>query len=367
MIMMIWNVWRQVSWPVVMVGLSVPWTVDCGVFNGIKDAASASDPRCGEMETGDFSHFSIKGQPVVEADVKAFMDASYTFNKIVVDTEASLIASCASIGKDIGVDPVALDLKPDGGNSGAKVCGAVAAKVGDILKASPGTTLALNVGTPTCRLDIGAVTDCLGVPLDPAALALSCQGGDVGGQCDGDCQGTCSGAAGAGATQSSAGGSAGGHCAGACTGGCSVAYKAPTCSGDFKLPPGAFGEKKLIACGLKGIAATKCDVPVDVTVNGSGSADVQKLVASLQANLPAIAAIQAGTAPKMVAAVAGVTKAGIDLKSTITQVGIHGGGCVAAGIAKVATASTAIKSNIDASASVSVSLSGGGALATASK
>jgi hypothetical protein len=137
----------------------------------------------------------------------------------------------------------------------------------------------------------------------------------------------------------------------------------PAAETSIKPPPGAFTEKKLIACGLKGIAATKCDVPVNVNVSGSGGADIQKLVTSLQANLPAIAAIQVGTAPKLAAAVAGVTKAGVDLKSTITQVGIHGGACVATGIAKVATASTAIKSNIDASASVSVSLSGGGALA----
>ena len=55
--MMIRNVWRQASWPMVVVGLSVPWTVDCGVFNGLKDAASAADPHCGEMETGDFRTF----------------------------------------------------------------------------------------------------------------------------------------------------------------------------------------------------------------------------------------------------------------------------------------------------------------------
>ena len=228
-------------------------------------------------------------------------------------------------------------------------------------------TLSVDVGTPTCRLDVAAVTGCLGVPLDPVALKLSCQGGDVGGQCDGDCQGTCSAGAGAAAMQGNADGSASGHCAGTCTGGCSVAYKAPTCSGDFKPPMGAFTEKKLIACGLKGIAATKCDVPVAVNVNGSGGADLQKLVASLQANLPAIAAIQVGTAPKMAAAVAGVTKAGFDLKSSITKVGIHGGACVATGVAKVAVASTGIKSNIDASASVSVSLSGGAAVAKADK
>src|ERR1700722_19375761 len=191
--MMIRNVWRQVSWPMVVLGLSVPWTVNCGMVAGLQSAAGAADPRCGEMETGDFSHISIKGQPAVEADLKAFLDGSYTFNKIVVDTEANLIASCASIGKDIGVDPVTLALKPDGGNSGAKVCGAVAAKVSDILKASPGGTLSVDVGTPACRLDIGAVTDCLGIPIDPATLTLSCQGGTVGGQCDGDCQGTCSG------------------------------------------------------------------------------------------------------------------------------------------------------------------------------
>ena len=365
--MMIRNVWRQVSWPMVVVGLSVPWTVDCGVFNGLKDAASSADPRCGEMETGDFSHFSIKGQPVVEEDVKTFMDASYTFNKIVVDTEANLIASCAAIGKDIGVDQATLDLKPDGGSNGAKVCGAVGAKIGDILRASPGVTLSVDVGTPTCRLDITAVTGCLGVPLDPAVLKLSCQGGDVGGQCDGDCQGTCSAGAGVAAMQSSADGSAGGHCAGTCTGACSVAYRAPTCSGDFKPPIGAFTEKKLIACGLKGVAATKCDVPVAVNVNGSGGADLQKLVASLQFNLPAIAAIQVGTAPKMAAAVAGVSKAGFDLKSSITKVGIHGGACIATGVTKVATASTGIKANIDASASVTGSLSGGAALAKADK
>jgi hypothetical protein len=46
------------------------------------------------MESGDLSQLTIKGAPLVEGDVKGFLDASYTFKKIVVDMETNLIASC---------------------------------------------------------------------------------------------------------------------------------------------------------------------------------------------------------------------------------------------------------------------------------
>jgi len=337
------------SRPVVLLAFA-PIVMSCGIVSNV--VSTVKGGGCAEMASGDFSQFRIDGAPALEADVKAFLDASYTVNKVAADMETTLVASCSLIGKDIGVDQAILDLKPA---SGEKVCGAVAAKIGDILKAKAGVTLSLDVGTPNCEVDVGTVTTCLGVSLDPGTLKASCQGGDISGQCDGDCQGTCSASANAGPTHAGSGAS----CSDTCTGGCSVAYMAPKCSGDFKPPTGT-SPKKLLACGLKGIAATKCVVPVKINVNGRADADLQNLVSSLQANLPAIIAMQTATAPKLVAAAAGVGKAGYDLKSTLgPKAGLHGGACLVSGIAKVTSATLDINSDVNASASLRVSVSGG--------
>jgi hypothetical protein len=419
------NRWKFLSAPLLILGLASPALVDCGakVPGGLPGVPSL--PSCPEMDSGDFSQAKFEGGPVVEARIKGFLDSAYTFNKLVVDMETDLITTCGSLGKDIGVDAASLDAKPDGGKGAEKVCGAVAAKITSMLKASGGATLGMNVGTPSCRLDIEAMTKCLGVAVKPGELKADCSGGDISGQCDGACNGTCEADASAGCAgtckgkcdgtcdatfsgtcggvckgkcdgkamksgackgkcdggcDAKASGTCGGTCSGTCdvactakagakcsgncTGGCSVAYKAPKCTGDFK-PPSA-DPKLLLSCGLKALAATKCDVPVQVTVNGQANSDIQKLVTALQAALPKIVAIQKGTATKLTAAGVGVVKGGVDIKDVATSGGLHAGACIANGVGVSTTAAAAINTDVSASASVSVSVGGASASASAS-
>jgi hypothetical protein len=411
------NRWKLVAMPFVVLGLGSPALVNCGAVPGMPAGMG-----CAEMDSGDFSQLKFSS-PAVDVKVKSFLEASVTFKKMAVDMETDLITSCGLIGKDIGVDAATLDAKADGGGDGAKkVCGAVAAKITDLLKANAGVSIALDVGDPSCKIDVEAMMTCLGGAIKPGELKAACSGGEISGKCDAQCSGTCSAEVGAacsgtchggcsgkcdatfsgtcggnckgkcdgkatgsgakakcagkceGSCDANASGSCGGtcdgkcdaqcdvkagaKCTGTCSGGCSAEMKAPKCSGDFK-PPSA-DPKKLLGCGLKGIATAKCDLPVKINVSGSASADITKLVASLQANLPKIIALQVGTAKKVGASVTGLVSAGAELKDVGASLGLHGVACVGTAIGGNVAAAAGIKANADVSVNLSVSVKGGG-------
>jgi hypothetical protein len=421
------NRWKLFTMPVAVLGLASPLLMNCGALPAgnvpgpLGEVASAAG-GCDEMKSGNFAELKFQGGAKVEGKIKGFLDAAYTLDKVVVDMEASLIASCGKLGKDLGMKDEELKVEAGGGKGAEKVCSAVSAKLSATMKANAEAKLSVQIDPPKCYADIDAMTKCLGEcgsPVTPGKLEASCKGGEISGKCDAECKGKCSVEAGAecsgtckascsgkceagfkgtcggkcdgkcdgkdskgaacagtcdgkcdakaegtctGACEGKCSGScelkAAAKCSGSCSGGCSAEIKAPKCSGDFEPP--SVDPSCQMQCTAKGAASATCDPPnVRVVATGKASADVQKLIGALQTTLPAIVKIQLGTAKKLAASVQGVAKAGVEVKDVALKAGGKAIACVAAGIEASAHATASVDVNIKASASVSGSASGG--------
>lgn len=412
------NRWKLVMMPAVVLGLASPMLVNCGSLPGVP---GLPDVNCKGLETGDFADLKVSGGAQVEGKVKGFLSAAFDLNKIVVDMETNLIASCGALGKELGMDEKDLKAEPDGGEGGKKVCAAVAAKIDATLKASAGVKLSLEIGEPKCYANVKAMTACFGScgsPISGGELEASCQGGEISGKCEGECKGGCTVEAGAacsgtcsascsgkcdagfkgtcggkcdgkcdgknskaackgtcegkcdaeaegsctgtcdGSCSASCTAKAGAKCEGSCSGGCSVEVKEPECSGNF-VPPKVDPSCQL-QCAARGIASARCEPPtVKVKVEGKASADVEKLVAALQVAFPKIAGIQIRAAKDLVATGAAVVKAGVEVKDVAVSAGMSAGVCITKAVAMSASASASIDVNVSASASVGGSASGG--------
>jgi hypothetical protein len=410
--------------PVAIATVVAPFLMNCGSLPGglpgpagdLVDAAGG----CPEMESGDFAKLSVAGGAQVEGKVKSFLEASFTLDKLIADMEVSLIASCGELGKELGMSDAELKAAPKGGEGAKKVCGAVAAKIDGILKANAGAKLSLEIGEPSCYVNIDAMTDCLGKcgsPVDPGKVEASCEGGEISGQCSAECKGSCTVEAGAecsgacsakcegkceasfkgtcggkcdgkcdgkntkgkcegtceGKCDAGASGSCGGtcegscsasckmegkaDCKGSCSGGCSAKVEEPQCSGEFKPP--SVDPSCQLSCTAKGIASAKCDPPtVKVKVSGKANAEIDKLVVALSVALPKIAAIQLGAAKQIGASAAGVVKAGADVKDVAASAGAKALVCIGVAAEAAVSASASIDVNVEASASVSASAEG---------
>ena len=419
------NRWKLVATPVVMVGLASPMLVNCGSLPALPgplgDVAAAAG-GCPEMESGSFADLKFQGGAEVEGKVKGFLEAAFSLDKVITEMEASLIASCGQLGKDLGMGEDELKAEAGGGKGAEKVCTAVSAKVSAMLKANAEAQLSVEVDPPKCYVPIDFMTKCLGdcgSPVTGGKLEASCKGGEIAGKCDAECKGSCAVEAGGscsgackascegkcdagfsgtcggkcdgkcdgkntkgacagkceGKCDASASGSctgtcdgkcsgscelkAGAKCEGTCSGGCSAEIKEPKCTGDFE-PPNVSIDCQL-QCTAKGAAEFTCDAPnVRIVAKGKANADAQKLVAALQTTLPAILKIQLGTGKKLAASVAGVAKGAAEMKDVALKAGGKAIACIAVAAEASVSASASIDVNVKASASVGGSVGAGG-------
>ncbi|WP_437683860.1 hypothetical protein [Sorangium sp. So ce131] len=423
------NRWKLVAMPVALLGLASPLLVNCG-GKGIPGADNLPGPAgdlasaaggCEELKNGGIANLKFEGGADVDAKIKGFLEAAASLDKLTADMEASLIASCGKLGKDLGMSEADLKAEPSGGKGAEKVCNAVSAKVNAAVKANAEAKLAVAIDPPKCYADINAMSECLGScgpAFEPGKLQASCTGGEISGKCDAECKGKCTVDAGAacsgackatcegkcdanfkgtcggkcdgkcdgkastggacagtceGKCDAKAEGTCGGTCDGSCTGtcelkaaakcsgscsgGCSAEIKEPKCSGEIQPPQVDLTCRT--QCAVKTASSATCDPPnVRIVANGKVNADAQKLVDALQTSLPAIAKVQLGTGKKLAAAVSGVGKAGAEVKDAALKAGGKAVACVAAAVDASASATASIDVNIKASASVSGSASG---------
>lgn len=252
------NRWKLIMMPVLMLGLASPMLINCGAIGDLSKAAGLPDVNCEGMDTGDFANLKISGGAQVEGKVKGFLSAAYSLDKVLVDMEVGLIASCAQLGKDLDMPEAELKAEPDGGKGGEKVCGAVAAKIQGILKANAEAKLALEIGAPKCYANVDVMTKCFGEcgsPISGGKIEASCQGGEISGKCEGACKGDCTIEAGAECS---------GSCGATCEGKCDAGFKG-TCGGacDGKC------DGKALPKSAKGKCEGTCEGKCDATAKGS--------------------------------------------------------------------------------------------------
>ena len=382
--------WKNASAPILFAGLALPVLMNCNGMPGIPGA------DCPAMKDGNFAALKFSGGAEVEGKLKGFLEAVYSLDKLALEMETSLIASCKELGTSIGMDEAKLTAEPKGGEGAKTVCGAVAGDIKAKLDAAGEVSLTLELGEPKCEADIDALVDCFGscgAAIEPGEFEASCEGGEVSGTCEAECSGTCTVEAGAGCEGACGGtckgecdgecsvknedGSCNGkcdgtckgectasckmegkaECSGSCSGGCSAEIKAPKCSGDFK-PPSVSAECQT-NCTAKTAASVKCTPPsLDIKVEGEASADIEALVAGLQVSLPKIVEIQIGMATRLVATGEALVQAGIDLPGVAAKAGLQAVGCIAIAAEMAIGASASVNVNVEASASVSGSAGG---------
>lgn len=123
-----------------------------------------------------------------------------------------------------------------------------------------------------------------------------------------------------------------GKCAGICAGTCAGTAGPPVCTGDY-LPTGA--EANCTAsCESTAALVVRCDAPqIRITAKGGKqTAEVQKLLAGLQAGLPRIYRITEGTSRKLPRAIEGISAAAIEWSNAYATAGVKGLSCVRAGL-----------------------------------
>jgi hypothetical protein len=222
------NRWKLFTTPVLVVGLASPLLVNCGAIPGglpgpLGDVADMAG-GCDEMKTGSFADLKFKGGAEVEGKIKGFLEAAYTLDKVMIDMEAGLMASCGELGKNLGMAEGELKAEAGGGKGAEKVCAAVAAKIKGALKANAEAKLSVQIDPPKCYADIDFMTKCLGdcgSPVKGGKLEASCKGGEISGKCDAECKGKCAVEAGAECS---------GTCKASCSGKCDAGFKG-TCGG----------------------------------------------------------------------------------------------------------------------------------------
>jgi len=332
---------------------------------------------------------SISGSAEIKGQLTGFLEAVYSLDKVAVEMETSLVASCKELGTALEMPEDQLTAELGGGEGAKTVCGNVAAKITEMLNASASVSLSIELGEPTCSVSIDAMTECLagcGAAIDPGKLEASCEGGEIAGTCSGKCEGSCTVEAGAECNGECGGvcegkcdgneskGSCEGtcegkcsasckmkgeaSCSGSCSGGCDVKMEAPKCTGEFK-PPNVDASCHM-NCTAKTAASATCDPPsVKIKIEGEASSDIEKLVAALQVSLPKIVNIQLGMAKKLAGTIEGLVQAGKDLPSIAASAGLEAIGCIAGGAAMAISASASISVNVEASASVGGAASAG--------
>jgi hypothetical protein len=259
--------WRRVSWPIVFVGLSAPFALNCGAAPGGGPALPGATPslpgvpselsggKCPDMtkveaiEGFDFEH-EFKLNAEVAAKVKAGASAGAEVQALNAKIDADLTAACGNLAKDLG-DSGTYKNAQEACHAAMKAMGEAKAKLGANAK------LTAFVTEPRCGVDVNAYGECAGhcdATVKPGSAEIKCEPGKLQGQCSGQCQGECEASASA-------------ECSGECDGTCDAEIKGScsgTCQGkcDGKATPAGAGGQ------CAGTCEGKCSGDVKATCKG---------------------------------------------------------------------------------------------------
>lgn len=342
----------------------------------------------------------------VDANVKVFMQASADLRTIGGKVKGDVKKACIGIATDLGATDTwtALgdgdDAISNGNHTGA--CDAANVRIDAIMKASVNANFALLTVPGECHMDFQAQADCdakcktdvtcdSGTPetrCTPGSLSTTCtercktasycEGKvDVEANCMGSCESTCTGACKGTCTASDGSktdndpnchGKCSSTCTGTCKGKCKIeldvgvacgtsvkckgecttTHTDPVCETTFSPPTCTVNTSCHECCTASVSAKAVCDPPhVELYANASVSADVPKLIATINANLPALLSA-AEVQGKMAFEVVGklVTTGTAIVKTAATLDG-----------KSIACTAAAAKTSVDASLSLDVSVS----------
>lgn len=336
--------------------------------------------------SGDF------GATHAAAKIESFLRAASAFEAAASGLERDLVGGCQRAGRALGMSEA--DLAPAPGPEGLRaVCGAVATRLRseiDALRAQAGVTLTVEARPPHCEVSVDAYASCVAeceAQVDPGAVELTCEGGELRGHCDatctgrcaadvtatcsGVCEGRCEGTCSARAADGSCAGACDGTCHGACVvegeasctgecrGGCSVAYREPYCTGRVRRP------------NVSGRCQASCDAHVEaearctpgeahVALTGGLDADGQARLARVQEALrdgvSAVLSLRA-RAERLRTSATEMAEIAPTLPESAAAVGIGASLCATAASGAVVQSMASVSVSVEVSVSFSASAS----------
>ncbi len=344
----------------------------------------------------------------VDANVRLLLQASADFKAIAKTERDAIFKACVGIATDLGgTDSWSAkgdsdDAVANGDHTGA--CDVASARITSIMEASANANFALVVTKGQCYPDFSAQAKCdaecnANATCDSGSVETRCTPGELSVKCDasckvsgtckgtpekecncmgkcestctGECKGTCTDEHGKktendpnchGKCSASCHGKCKGECkidepegvqCGAdvrCKGECTGTVSEPKCESTFTPPKCTVDASCIESCSAKVVADAVCDPPsVDLLCDQSAGPDVAKLVATLRTNLPPLFAASEtqgklvhDAAVRLQASAEAVVKASGDLNAK-----------------SITCAGSAVKTSIDAAATLNVTVSGG--------
>lgn len=352
---------------VFLIGLPGWFLIACGVGMGGNGAlASAVETAaCPELGGGAMKA-SFDANARANATIRAFVQAAGDFAKVAAEAEAEVGAACERMGADLGLAASEMASRGDQSRTAA-ACNAVSARMDAILAQGARASLKAEVTPPKCTANASVEASCKGqcvAELDPGYVKAHCQPGHLYGRCEGSCSGSCSGTCngtcqGQCAGSTGADGSCNGQCNGTCQGACRGDCKG-SCSVEFEEPKCAVAMKGPSAdarcegnCKADANLQAQC-TPARVRIEGAANAgELPKLVATLQANLPALIEAEVKYGARIAEDVKVLVQTGSELPNAFGQLSAHAGSCIAAAANATLRAQASIRVSVQASASVS--------------
>jgi hypothetical protein len=292
---------------------------------------------CSELQAD-----SIDSTVKVDARVRVFMQASVDLRAVAATIKVAVKKACIGIDNDLGVNDSwsALgdvdDAIHNTNNTGA--CDAARDRITAIMESNAGKSanFALILSHGACHADFDTQIKCEAgcetkETCDPGTVVTRCEPGQISvtcsgscsanatcegrsddacgcqGSCEAECDGMCTAECSSGGPPNAAGechGKCSGHCSGKCTGGChndqavdcgaSIKCKGecmgtvsdPVCETEFNPPSCTIDTSCFECCRASVSTKMKCDPPTVKLLAQTNDADVLKLVASINANLP---------------------------------------------------------------------------------
>jgi hypothetical protein len=348
-----------------------------GQMGGFGGAGSLVDNfACPELRGG-ASNANFEADAKANATIRAFVMASGDLAAVAARVEGEVGAACEAMGRDLGVPPEQMAPRPNEGRVVA-ACNAVSAKMDAILKTGVSASVKADYTPPQCQVSADVEASCKGqcnAHFDPGYVKAHCQPGHLYGRCEGtcsgqcnatcngQCQGECQGQGAAkvqpGAAAGTSSGQCAGHCNGTCTGSCSEDCHG-NCSIDFKEPKCdvAIGAPTADAhcegsCKAHADLTAQCTEPKVRVVASVNAGEMAKLVATLDANLPALIKAEAIYGKRIAGDIAMLVQTGSELPSALGQLTAHAGACVAAAADACVSAQASLRVSVQVSASVS--------------
>lgn len=332
----------------------------CGELGGGRLGTFA----CPEMGSGvDALQASFSADARANGKVRAFVTASKDLVALSAHVEAEVADACRRMGADLGLTPAQMAARDEPGGQASGACAAVSARIDAILRT--GIMVQVAVTPPQCQANAQAEAQCSGscsaevdpgqivAHCDPARLSGHCQGTCTG-RCDGRCMGQCNGQCSAKDAQGRCVGQCNGTCQGSCDATCHAScqgqWQAPRCEGQV-TPPSADAECNA-SCKAHANVNASCTAPT-VQVRANQNAEMaQRLVMTLQQNLPRLVYAEIALGKRLMGDVQVVGQVGGQLPRIVGNAGARALACV--GAAADATASASVRLNVSVRASASV-------------